>query len=97
MYATVEKDRHQAFQSVLRSVFCLLVTPQTLAGKKIYYGGETRDNLLMQSRDSMDDALKFPICTVLAPTSSFVTPISPAFFTLPSFNAPSPYTSTICL
>lgn len=34
MYATVEKGRHQAFQPVLRSVFCLFATPQTFADQK---------------------------------------------------------------
>ena len=34
LYAFVENGLRQAFQLVLHNVFCLLVTPQTLAGQE---------------------------------------------------------------
>ena len=40
-------------------VFCLLVAPQTLAGQK-FLEVEKRDNHLLQDRDCMEDARKFP-------------------------------------
>jgi hypothetical protein len=36
LYAFADEGRRQDVQPVLHNVFCLLVTPQTLAGQKIF-------------------------------------------------------------
>jgi hypothetical protein len=61
-----------AFHTAVMHVFFLLVTPQTMTGKKFVEVEKDMIITLEQGRDYMEDARKFPTSIICMPTS-FIT------------------------
>ena len=89
------KLRRKVFQSVLLNVFCLLVTP-TLAGQvKINWCNVGSVLSVLENLP-----LELFACPFASSSCTFIPPSSnhrDHLLTIPSFTAPSPDTSTVCL